>query len=144
MCPQKVFLIFGFGVLYFESLIPEAVFGGCISGGSLTQPCSLLSVSGGSFPPRAGTPFHSHGRFVTHTRPKKKKKKKEKLPQMMCFRDLPLKIKFKHRLFHLGRFQPGQDFHWLNLMSLPKGPTYTNPFGSLNLFLHPNVLFKSA
>lgn len=63
-------------MLYFENTLSEAFVFVCYSGGNLTQPCSLLSVSGGSFPPRAGTPFHSHGRFVIHT-------KKKKLPRMM-------------------------------------------------------------
>lgn len=57
-------------MLYFENTPLEAFVFGCNSGGNLTQPCSLLSVSGGSFPPRAGTPFHSHGRFVINTEKK--------------------------------------------------------------------------
>lgn len=87
-----------FGIFYLERILPEAFVVGCDSFANLTQPYSLLSVSGGSFPTRAGTPFHSHGRFVTQA-------KKKKVPQMMCFRDLPLRIKIKHRLFHLARFQ---------------------------------------
>lgn len=55
-------------MLYCESTNTEAVVVGRSFYGNLTQPCSLLSESGGSFPPWAGTPFHSHGRFVIHTK----------------------------------------------------------------------------
>lgn len=83
-------------MLYFESTLSEAFVFDCNSGGNLTQPCSLLSVSGGSFP---------HGPEHLSTAMAVSSYTRKKIPQMMCFRDLPLKIKIKHRLFHLARFQ---------------------------------------